>query len=96
MASSFSKCWNALLSIREKAINESTPNSAQAIDKASLNVAPTSSEDATTTTPLVDTPGEAPAALVTRTNRGKGRKTVGSGPRRKRSLEKTKVEAPRK
>lgn len=64
MASSFSKRRSALLSMREKAIGESTPNLAQAIDKASLNAAPASSEDATTATPPTDTPTEVPAVPI--------------------------------
>lgn len=93
MTSSFSKCRSALLSIREKAIGESMPNPAQAIDKASLNAALASSEDAT---PPVDAPVEISTAPINKIDKGKGKKTVSSGPRGKRSLEETELEVPRK
>lgn len=74
MASSFSKRWSALLSIREKVIGESTPNPAQAIDKTSVNAAPASSEDATNATPPIETPVEVPAAPANSPDKGKGKR----------------------
>lgn len=83
MASSFSKRRSTLLSIREKAIGKSTPNPAQAIDKTSLNATLASSEDATNATPPIETPVEVPDAPANRLDKGKGKKTVSSGPRGK-------------
>lgn len=96
MTSSFSKRRSALLSIREKAIGDSTPNPAQAIDKASLNAALASSEEATDATPPIDAPVKISDAPINKIDKGKGKKTVSSVPRGKGSLEETEVEVPRK
>lgn len=95
MSSRFAKRREAALDSREKGINQSTPNPARAVERASLTAVPGSSEDAAIA-PTVDIQEETSASLVTRTEKRKKRKTVGSGPQGKRSLEESEVEVPRK
>lgn len=96
MASSFSKRRLALLAEREKAISDVTPNPAVAVEKASLIAIPASSGDATATTPSVDTSMEVPATPSKKDDKGKGKKTISSGPRGKRPYEGGEVESQRK
>lgn len=86
----------ALMAEREKAIGNTTPNPAAAVEKTSLIALPISSGDAIATTPSVDTPTEVPVAPSRKEDKGKGKKTASSWPRGKRPYEGGEVESQRK
>lgn len=90
MTSGFNRRRLALMTEREKAIGNITPNPVVAVEKTSLTTLPASSDDATT--PSSDTSTEIHVVLPRKDDKGKGNRIV---PRSKRSHEGGELESQR-